>query len=236
MTKGKVFITGAAGGIGYETSKIFAEKGYLVYAAYHSGVGSLEELASKYPENIIPLQLDVTEGAQIEAVAKQVGSIDVLVNNAGIAEFKPFLEMSEQDWDRMLTVNLKSVFLCTKAFIQVMEQRKTGKIINISSVWGVTGGSCEVHYSTAKAGIIGFTKALAKEMGTSGIQVNCIAPGVIDTPMNAGLSDDDRHSLEMQTPLGKIGTARAVAEGVLFLAENDFITGEILNINGGFAI
>lgn len=146
------------------------------------------------------------------------------------------MEMSEEDWDRMLAVNLKSVFLCSRAAAAQMVRRGEGKILNISSMWGLVGASCEVHYSAAKAGVIGFTKALAKELGPSGVQVNCIAPGVIDTDMNRWLSPEDLAVLREQTPLGRIGTPEDVARAALYLAEDRFITGEVLNISGGFVI
>ncbi len=234
-----VLITGASRGIGYATAKLFAVNGYTVYANYRSSPKSLELLSEKLSERgctLIPLYADVSNSNDVEHMVSQTNGVDILINNAGIAQFKQFVDMSETDWDNMMSVNLKSVYLCTHCVIPHMIKRKHGAIVNISSVWGVTGGSCEVHYSAAKAGVIGFTKALAKEMAPSGIRVNCIAPGVIETDMNKELSDYDRQLIKEQTPLGTIGLPDHIAQAALFLAENQFITGEILNVNGGFHI
>lgn len=234
-----VLITGASRGIGYATAELFAVNGYTVYANYRSSPKSLELLSEKLSERgctLIPLYADVSNSSDVEHMVSQTNGVDILINNAGIAQFKQFVDMSEADWDNMMSVNLKSVYLCTHCVIPHMIKRKHGAIVNISSVWGVTGGSCEVHYSAAKAGVIGFTKALAKEMAPSGIRVNCIAPGVIETDMNKELSDYDRQLIKEQTPLGTIGLPDHIAQAALFLAENQFITGEILNVNGGFHI
>jgi len=234
-----VLITGASRGIGYATAELFAVNGYTVYANYRSSPKSLELLSEKLSERgctLIPLYADVSNSNDVEHMVSQTNGVDILINNAGIAQFKQFVDMSEADWDNMMSVNLKSVYLCTHCVIPHMIKRKHGAIVNISSVWGVTGGSCEVHYSAAKAGVIGFTKALAKEMAPSGIRVNCIAPGVIETDMNKELSDYDRQLIKEQTPLGTIGLPDHIAQAALFLAENQFITGEILNVNGGFHI
>lgn len=234
-----VLITGASRGIGYATAELFAVNGYTVYANYRSSPKSLELLSEKLSERgftLIPLYADVSNSNDVEHMVSQTNGVDILINNAGIAQFKQFVDMSETDWDNMMSVNLKSVYLCTHCVIPHMIKRKHGAIVNISSVWGVTGGSCEVHYSAAKAGVIGFTKALAKEMAPSGIRVNCIAPGVIETDMNKELSDYDRQLIKEQTPLGTIGLPDHIAQAALFLAENQFITGEILNVNGGFHI
>lgn len=234
-----VLITGASRGIGYATAELFAVNGYTVYANYRSSPKSLELLSEKLSERgctLIPLYADVSNSSDVEHMVSQTNGVDILINNAGIAQFKQFVDMSETDWDNMMSVNLKSVYLCTHCVIPHMIKRKHGAIVNISSVWGVTGGSCEVHYSAAKAGVIGFTKALAKEMAPSGIRVNCIAPGVIETDMSKELSDYDRQLIKEQTPLGTIGLPDHIAQAALFLAENQFITGEILNVNGGFHI
>ena len=160
------------------------------------------------------------------------GRIDVLVNNAGISQIKPFADITEDDWDEMIRVNLKGVYNSTKSVVDTMINQKSGKIINISSIWGQVGASCEVHYSTAKAGIIGFTKALSKELALSNIQVNCLAPGIIDTDMN---SQFDKEELKKEVPSETIGTPLDVAKAVLFLAadETGYITGQVLGVNGG---
>ena len=185
---------------------------------------------------------DVADAASvndmIRAVINKFGKIDVLVNNAGIAEQRLFTDITSEAWDRMISVNLTGVFNCIKAVLPGMISRKSGKIVNVSSIWGITGASCEVHYSAAKAAVIGLTKALAKEVGPSNIQVNCVAPGVIDTEMNASLTEADRMAITEETPLGRIGTAEEVASAILYLAspKAGFITGQVLSPNGGVVI
>ena len=237
--RGRVLVTGASRGIGLEITKIFAENQYLVYANYHKNMNELNGVISGFNQEktfIIPVMADVSNETDVAEMMSKVGEIDILINNAGISQFKMFMDITEEDWDQMLRINLKSVYLCTQAAIRYMLSNKKGKIINISSIWGVTGGACEVHYSAAKAGIIGFTKALAKEMGPSGIQVNCIAPGAVDTDMNKELSKADRKVLLEETPLKKMGTPADIAKAALFLAQDEFTTGEVLNINGGLYI
>lgn len=235
----KVLVTGASRGIGLAIARMFAEKNYKVYANYHRNCNELNLLADNLKKEghiIIPIKADVSKQSDVEAMITDIGGIDILINNAGVSQFKQFIDMTEQDWDNMLSVNLKSVYLCTQGVIKNMLSNKSGKIINISSIWGVTGGACEVHYSAAKAGIIGFTKALAKEMAPSGIQVNCIAPGAIDTDMNKGLNKEDREALLLETPMGKLGSPEDIARAVLFLAEDKFATGTVINVNGGLFI
>lgn len=227
----KVLITGASRGIGFETAVQFAQNGYKVFALWHN---SPEKLESSRELDITLVQGDVSSLSSMQKVRDEIGDIDILVNNAAISHFGLLTDLSEDEWDNIIDVNLKSVFNTSKVFLPGMINKKYGKIINISSIFGVVGGSCEVAYSTAKAGIIGFTKALAKEVGPSGIQVNCIAPGVIATEMNKRLSDDDIKALADETPLGRIGTPEEVAKLALYLAKDTFITGETINIGGGF--
>ena len=171
-------------------------------------------------------------------VKSAFGSVEVLVNNAGIAQQKLFTDITEQDWNKMFDVDVKGVFHCCQCALPDMIHGKAGKIINISSMWGQVGASCEVHYSAAKAAVIGLTQALAKEVGPSHIQVNCIAPGVIDTEMNGHLDARTIDELKDETPLGVIGTTKDIANAVLFLASEkaDFITGQVLGVNGGMII
>jgi 3-oxoacyl-[acyl-carrier protein] reductase len=166
------------------------------------------------------------------------GRIDALVCNAGIAQQKLFTDITSQDWDDMFDVNVKGVYRCIKAVLPGMISRKAGSIVTVSSVWGVAGASCEAHYSAAKAAVIGLTKALAKELGPSGIRVNCVAPGVIDTAMNAHLTDETKEDLRDETPLGVLGAPRDVAEAIWYLASDKagFVTGQVLGVSGGLVI
>ena len=240
-----VLITGASRGIGAATAVAFAEKGYRVAINYFNSQGRAEALADALKKNgadVMTVKADVSDKEQVarmtDAIFSCFGGVDVLVNNAGIARQKLFSDISEDEWDRMFEINVKGVFLCTKAVLPYMVHQKAGKIINISSVWGLTGASCETHYSASKAAVIGLTKALSKELGPSGIRVNCVAPGVIATEMNAGLDEKTVSQLKEETPLGVLGSARDIANAVLFLAsdESDFITGQVLSPNGGFVI
>ncbi len=227
----KVFITGASRGIGFATAVEFAKNGYKVFALWHNAPEKLSEISNL---DITMVQGDVSSLSSMQKVHEEIGGVDILINNAAISHFGLLTDLSEAEWDSIIDVNLKSVFNTSKVFLSDMINKKYGKIINVSSIFGVVGGSCEVAYSTAKAGMIGFTKALAKEVGPSGVQVNCIAPGVIATEMNSRLSDDDLAALADETPLGRIGTPEEVARLALYLAKDTFITGETINIGGGF--
>ena len=227
----KVLVTGASRGIGYAIAELFAKSGYKVFALWHNAPEKLENIEKL---DITPVRGDVSSLDSMQKVHDEIGEVDILINNAAISHFGLITDLGESEWDNIMAVDLKSVFLTSKVFLPDMINKKSGKIINVSSIFGVVGGSCEVAYSTAKAGIIGFTKALAKEVGPSGIQVNCIAPGVIATEMNARLSDEDMAALADETPLGRIGTPEEVARLALYLAEDTFITGETVHFGGGF--
>lgn len=235
-----VLITGGSRGIGRAMVELFSKEGYSVAFTYKNSENEAKNLAEA--TGAIAIRADsASEGDVISAVAKTVecfGNIDCLINNAGVSSFSLFTDLTLDDWNEHLAVNLTGAFLYTKAVIPHMLKRKQGRIINITSMWGITGSSCEVHYSTAKAGLIGMTKALAKELGPSGITVNAIAPGLIDTDMNRALTEDDIKAIEDDTPLMRIGRADEVASTALFLAGDgaSFITGEIINISGGFLI
>ncbi len=240
-----VVITGGATGIGKEISSQFSDLGENVVIGYNKSkkeaLGLLENLR-KTNKNIVAIKADLSSEKESEnlvlSAIDQFGKIDILVNNAAISEQKLFTEITKSSWDKMININLTSSFLCTKVAVKNMLKRKKGKIINISSVWGITGASCEVHYSAAKAGLIGFTKALAKELGPSGINVNCVCPGVINTDMISHLSPSSIENLLDQTPISRLGTPKDIAKAVLFLAseDSDFITGQIISPNGGFLI
>ena len=230
-----VLITGASRGRGAATARAFAERGDKVFINYNNSQEAAEELAKE--TGGVAIRADVSNANEVNAMFEKIGSVDILINNAGISGFYMLDAMSDEEWKRMIDVNLNSVFYCTRAFLPQRINRKQGAIVNVSSMWGICGASCEVAYSTAKAGIIGFTKALAKEVGPSGIRVNCVAPGVIDTDMNKALDEDAKKALCEETPLGRLGTPEEIAKAIVFLAdENSFITGQILSPNGGLVI
>ncbi len=239
-----VLITGAASGIGAATAILFAEKGYKVALNYNSSSAAANMLCSTLSEqyDVMTVKADISKFNEVEAMVASVrakfGKIDILVNNAGISQQKLFNNISPDDWNRMISVNLTGAYNCSRAVINGMINRKYGAIVNVSSIWGETGGSCEVHYSAAKAGLIGLTKSLAKEVGPSGIRVNCVTPGVIATNMNSHLSVEDLNALAEETPLCRLGTAEEVARAIYFLCSDDasFITGQVLGVNGGLYI
>jgi 3-oxoacyl-[acyl-carrier protein] reductase len=240
-----ILITGASRGIGHETARLFAINGYNVAINYNSSEEEALALARELLDfgfSAMAVKADVSKREQVDhmvdLVNKQFGDIDILVNNAGIAIQQLFTDISELEWNKMFDINVKGMFLCCQRVLPAMIRKQCGKIINISSIWGITGASCEVLYSTTKAAVIGMTKALAKELGPSHIQVNCVAPGVIATEMNSGLDSEAVEELKEQTPLGKIGTPTDIAETIAFLASDkaDFITGQVISPNGGFVI
>ena len=235
-----VFITGGSRGIGSEMVRTFSEAGYGVAFTYKRSDREAEALANE--TGAIAIKADSSSEEDIKrAVAEakdSLGHVDVLINNAAISSFRLFTDITTDEWDEMFSVSVRGAFLYSRELLPDMISRKKGRIINVSSMWGVTGSSCEVHYSAAKAAIIGMTKALAKEVGPSGITVNCIAPGVIETDMNASLSPENISALREETPMGRIGSPREVAELALYLASDSasFITGDVININGGMVI
>jgi 3-oxoacyl-[acyl-carrier protein] reductase len=243
--KKTAIITGASRGIGRATAQVFAQNGYNIVINYlnsKEAAQSLLEEVKLVGAQGIALRADVSNEEEVEemfATAKSTfGTVDVLVNNAGIAQEKLFLETTSGDFRRLFEVNVFGAFYCSRAALRDMVKNHSGKIINISSIWGICGASCEVAYSASKAAIIGITKALAKELGPSGINVNCIAPGVIETDMNADLDEETLKMLKDRTPLGRLGTAEEIARCAAFLAskEADFITGQVISPNGGFVI
>ena len=238
-----VLVTGASRGIGRAVALRFAKEGYNVAAGYFKSAERALTLKAEIEKGGGVCEIycaDVSDFGQtaemIKAVEKRFGHIDALVNNAGVSESRLFTSLTFGDWRDMTSVNLDGVFNCTRPVAESMVKRKSGCIINISSVWGITGASCEVAYSASKAAVIGFTKALAKELGPSNIRVNCVAPGVIDTDMLESLSPRDIDELRCRTPLQRIGNAEDIAALVFFLAKEEagFITGQVISSNGGF--
>lgn len=240
-------VTGGSRGIGKAIVRQLFEQGYHVVINYFrsesSAIALAEELNGLSKGNkAIAICADVSNNDQVEIMfaetKKHLGSVCVLVNNTGISQQKLFTEITETEWNTMFDVNVKSMFLCCQKALPNMIHHKRGHIINISSMWGQVGASCEVHYSASKAAVIGLTKALAKEVGPSNIQVNCVAPGVIQTAMNLHLQSDALEQLKEETPLGKLGTAQDVADLVGFLASerSNFITGQVFGVNGGIVI
>ena len=227
----KALITGGTGAIGSALCEAFS-KAYEVIFTYNTDEKGARELEQRLGARAV--KCDISHREQVKALAEKCGGCQVLINNAGISEIALFSDITPEKWDRMIDVNLTGAYNVTYAMLPYMIHNKDGAIINISSVWGVHGASCEVHYSAAKAGLIGFTKSLAKEVGPSGIRVNCIAPGVIQSEMNAHLSEEEMQELIDSTPLMKIGTGRDVAQAALFLAEAGFVTGQTLGVDGGF--
>lgn len=238
-------ITGGSRGIGAACARLFAQQGYGVGIVCRKARDQAEALAEELAALGVPVKVyvcDVAQREQVQAMTaaflRDFGRIDVLVCNAGIARQELFTDITEASWREVMGVDLDGVFYCAQAVLPDMLHRKAGKIITLSSMWGQVGASCEVAYSTAKAGVIGLTKALAKELGPSGITVNCVAPGVIDTEMNGNLSQDIKDELTEETPLERLGTPEDVAQAVWFLASSagDFFTGQVLAPNGGLII
>ncbi len=235
-----VLINGASRGIGAEMVRLFSERGYSVAFTYKSNDGAAGILAEQ--TGAFPIKADsASEGDVVRAVklaSEKLGTIDCLINNAAVSSFSLFTDLTLDEWNETLAVNLTGAFLYSREVSRIMIGKKQGRIINISSMWGAVGASCEVHYSASKAGLIGMTKALAKELGPSGITVNAILPGVIETEMNKALSEQDKAVLVDETPLMRMGNVRDVAAAVLFLASDEasFITGECMNVSGGYVV
>lgn len=240
-----VLITGASRGIGRAAALTFAREGWWVAANYNNSENealSLVEEIKAMGGTAIAIRCDVSDYDACASMIKQAeaafGRIDALINNAGISCDMLFTDTSPADWRHTFAVNVDGAYNCCRAVLGGMLERKRGSIVNISSIWGITGGSCEVAYSASKAALIGLTKALAKELGPSNIRVNCVAPGVIDTDMNRNLTPDDIAALSDETPLCRTGTPEEAAEAIFFLASEkaSFITGAVLGINGGLLI
>ena len=236
-------ITGASRGIGRACAAMLARCGIKVIANYNKSENEANNLKEELTRENIEIDIFKADVSKREEVKQMVefalnkyGKVDILVNNAGISQTKLFTDITDEDWQNMINTNLSSAFYMIQEVLPSMIHEKNGSIINISSVWGINGGSCEVHYSAAKAGMIGMTKALAKELGPSNIRVNAIAPGIIDTDMNKGYSEQEIKEIKEEIPLGRIGEPEDVAKCVKWLVEDDYTTGQVISINGGWLI
>ena len=234
----KALVTGGSRGIGAQAVKAFCAAGYRTAFFYHASQEAAQALAAE--TGAYAIRCDVGDSACVQAACAEalglLSHIDVLVNNAGIAQQKLFTDITDADWKRMLDVNLSGAFYVSRALLPGMISRRHGRILNVGSIWGQVGASCEVHYSAAKAGLIGLTKALAKEVAPSGVTVNCVCPGVIATDMLSSFTPEDLALLADETPVGRLGTPEDVAHALLWLADEKagFITGQIVGVNGGF--
>lgn len=238
-----VIVTGGSRGIGESIVRELANSDYRVVLNYNKSEEKAKQIQQELTncgKQVEIFKADVTKRSEVNDLIKftveKFGGVDALINNAGISQAKLFTDITEEDWQNMLQTNLTSAFYTTQECAKYMINQKEGCIINISSIWGTTGASCEVHYSVAKAGLDGMTKALAKELGPSNIRVNSIAPGIIDTDMNKHLSEEDLQSIKDEIPLGKIGSPQSIAKCVKWLVEDDYTTGQVISINGGWYI
>ncbi len=239
-------VTGASRGIGASVAIALAKSGYNVILGYKNNRERAESLAeviiSGYGVSAEAVKCDVKNSRDakniVDRAGKFYGSVDVLVNNAGISQQKLFTDITDEDWEEMVSTNLTGAFYTSREAAKYMINQKSGSIVNISSMWGQVGASCEVHYSAAKSGVIGLTKALAKELGPSNIRVNCICPGVVMTDMMKDFSEETLDELREETPLMKLGSPKNIADAVSFLCSDraEFITGQVLSVNGGFVI
>ncbi len=246
MFKTTVLITGASRGIGAECARTFAKNGYNVAINYFRSEKNALDLKAEINDGGGVAEIfkaDVSDEKQVEemisAVVKRFGKVNVLVANAGVSKSGVFSDMTQSDYDKIFDTNVRGMFNVVKGVLPHMYERESGSIVTISSIWGQTGGSCEVLYSMSKAAIIGMTKALAKEVAPMHIRVNSVSPGAIDTDMLSGLTDEEKEDFIMQTPLNRLGEPKDVADAVLFLADDDkssFITGHVLSVNGGYFI
>lgn len=236
-----VIVTGGSRGIGASIVKELANSGYSVVLNYNKSEKEANQIKDELTNSGKTVEIykaDVRNREEIKALVEftinKFGKVDVLVNNAGISQSKLFTDITEEDWNNMLQTNLTSAFYASQEVLKNMISRKEGCIINISSIYGITGASCEVHYSVAKAGLDGMTKALAKELSLSNIRVNSVAPGAIDTEMNDFLSDEEKEDLSREIPLGRMGKPEEIASCVKWLIENEYITGQVIPVNGGW--
>ena len=228
-----VLITGGVRGIGKDVALAFLNKGYRVFVTYSRDEENAEKMRSLGVETVCS---DVSKEEDVKALFQRMGNVDVLVNNAGISLIKQIQDVTYEEFQKVMSVNVGGAFLCSREAAKQMIEKQSGLIVNIASVWGEVGGSCESVYSASKAALIGFTKALAKELGWSKIRVNSISPGVIDTPMNKHFSSEEMQAIKEEIPMGRIGTGEDIAKAVMYLVENEYVTGIDLPVNGGFSI
>ena len=234
-----VLITGGSRGIGAECVREFINRSYRVFFLYKENDEKAQEIVNE--TGAVAFKCDVSSSSDVSNIAskiKGICDIDIIVNNAGISQIKMFCDITEDDWDNMFNVNMKSIYNICQAFLPAMVNKKWGRIINVSSMWGETGASCETHYSASKAAVIGFAKALAKELAPSNITVNCVSPGVIKTDMNSEIDEDSIKALCEEIPIKRIGMPKEVAETIAYLAgeSGDYITGQVIGVNGGMVI
>ena len=233
-----VIVTGASRGIGNSIAKLLSKEDYQVIANYNKSEIEAKKLKEEFGVDIF--QSDVSKREEVKALINytinKYKKIDCIINNAGIDQVKMFVDITDQDWEYMIQNNLNSVFYMCQETIPYMVNRKEGSIINISSIWGQIGASCESHYAATKAAIDAITKSLAKELGDSNIRVNSIAPGIIDTEMNNNLSEEEKEDIIKEIPLKKIGKKEDIAKCVKWLLEDEYVTGQVININGGWLI
>lgn len=228
-----ILITGGVRGIGKSIAEKFLKKGYRVCVTYSKDESSASATAAL---GIETYRADVSNELAVQELFEKIGDVDVLVNNAGISLIKQIQDVDYAEFQKVMSVNVGGAFLCSKVAVKKMLDKKSGLIVNVSSVWGEVGGSCESVYSASKAALLGFTKALAKELGYSGIRVNSVSPGVIDTPMNAHFTKEDLALIKEEIPMRRLGYGEDVANAVAYLEENDYVTGIDLPVNGGFSI
>ena len=229
-----IVITGGSRGIGAAAVELFASRGHRVYFLYEKNTDAANAVAAA--TGATPILCDVADGAAVRAAFQQIGDVDVLICNAGIMHFGLMSMMAEDAWDRIFNVNVKGIYNCVNAAMPAFLKKHAGSIITVSSMWGQVGASCEAAYSATKGAIIALTKALAKELGPSGIRVNCVAPGVILTDMCASVDPDVLSDMAEETPVGRNGTPMDVAKAMEYLANAEFITGHVLSVNGGYII
>jgi 3-oxoacyl-[acyl-carrier protein] reductase len=242
FTEQTVLVTGASRGIGAAIAERFASVGMNVVIHYlnsHEAANEVARSCMKHGAKVLTVSADISSKDQLMKMKEKLEIKglypDIVVNNAGISQYGLLSDLAEEDWDRMIGVNLKGTFLCTQLFMEHMVQQKYGRIINVSSIWGISGASCEVVYSTAKGGINAFTKALAKELAPSAVTVNAVAPGAVDTLMISGFNAEEKAAMENEIPAGRFGMPNEIASLVYFLAlpESGYITGQIISPNGG---